>query len=99
MAHRSMRLPYTTLFRSAADTAGVRSSSVTSFPLTDTYTVLSLTFIWSDSYVRSPATARESLGLRPFSHTADRKSTRLNSSHRTISYAVFCCKKQTDQHL
>src|SRR5437867_10550542 len=25
---------------------------------------------------------------------ADRKSTRLNSSHRTISYAVFCLKKQ-----
>src|SRR5437867_6253017 len=25
----------------------------------------------------------------------DRKSTRLNSSHRTISYAVFCLKKNT----
>src|SRR5207248_10512207 len=28
--------------------------------------------------------------------TADRKSTRLNSSHRTISYAVFCLKKKTN---
>src|SRR5437867_7127919 len=27
----------------------------------------------------------------------DRKSTRLNSSHRTISYAVFCLKKKTDK--
>src|SRR5437879_7626080 len=27
--------------------------------------------------------------------TADRKSTRLNSSHRCISYAVFCLKKTT----
>src|SRR5437867_6388654 len=27
----------------------------------------------------------------------DRKSTRLNSSHRTISYAVFCLKKKIDQ--
>src|SRR5207248_10151149 len=27
--------------------------------------------------------------------TLDRKSTRLNSSHRTISYAVFCLKKKT----
>src|SRR5207248_8601427 len=27
--------------------------------------------------------------------TGDRKSTRLNSSHRTISYAVFCLKKKT----
>src|SRR5207248_9370007 len=26
----------------------------------------------------------------------DRKSTRLNSSHRTTSYAVFCLKKKTD---
>src|SRR5207248_10980237 len=26
----------------------------------------------------------------------DRKSTRLNSSHRTISYAVFCLKKNID---
>src|SRR5437867_9917092 len=28
----------------------------------------------------------------------DRKSTRLNSSHRTISYAVFCLKKKKTQH-
>src|SRR5208283_5748040 len=28
---------------------------------------------------------------------ADRKSTRLNSSHITISYAVFCLKKKTNQ--
>src|SRR5207248_9818465 len=27
----------------------------------------------------------------------DRKSTRLNSSHRTISYAVFCLKKKNNQ--
>src|SRR5437879_2364248 len=29
---------------------------------------------------------------------ADRKSTRLNSSHRCISYAVFCLKKKTNAH-
>src|SRR5207248_11518155 len=28
----------------------------------------------------------------------DRKSTRLNSSHRTISYAVFCLKKKTTKY-
>src|SRR2546426_9230295 len=28
----------------------------------------------------------------------DRKSTRLNSSHLVISYAVFCLKKKTKQH-
>src|SRR5438094_6274797 len=33
--------------------------------------------------------------LRPGARLAqDRKSTRLNSSHRTISYAVFCLKKK-----
>src|SRR5437867_9540816 len=29
---------------------------------------------------------------------ADRKSTRLNSSHRTISYAVFCLKKKNQNN-
>src|SRR5207248_8921029 len=29
----------------------------------------------------------------------DRKSTRLNSSHRTISYAVFCLKKKTNSRI
>src|SRR5947208_14142815 len=29
--------------------------------------------------------------------SADRKSTRLNSSHQIISYAVFCLKKKTNQ--
>src|SRR5256886_13439933 len=28
----------------------------------------------------------------------DRKSTRLNSSHSQISYAVFCLKKKNDRH-
>src|SRR5437763_12289021 len=29
-------------------------------------------------------------------HAIDRKSTRLNSSHRCISYAVFCLKKKSE---
>src|SRR5437899_8702308 len=32
----------------------------------------------------------------PFSGSRDRKSTRLNSSHLGISYAVFCLKKKND---
>src|SRR5256885_6613761 len=31
--------------------------------------------------------------------TLDRKSTRLNSSHLVISYAVFCLKKKTDAYI
>src|SRR3712207_7502623 len=34
--------------------------------------------------------ARQHVGVR---HARDRKSTRLNSSHANISYAVFCLKK------
>src|SRR5207248_10517209 len=34
-----------------------------------------------------------------FGPSLDRKSTRLNSSHRTISYAVFCLKKKTRSRL
>src|SRR3712207_8925695 len=32
-------------------------------------------------------------------HVADRKSTRLNSSHANISYAVFCLKKKKEMHV
>src|SRR5205807_3637842 len=32
--------------------------------------------------------------VREFRHHPDRKSTRLNSSHLVISYAVFCLKKK-----
>src|SRR3712207_8159785 len=32
----------------------------------------------------------------PLSRTIDRKSTRLNSSHANISYAVFCLKKKNN---
>src|SRR3712207_6970979 len=40
--------------------------------------------------------ARRDLGLPggDLPHTRDRKSTRLNSSHANISYAVFCLKKK-----
>src|SRR5438270_8963503 len=34
------------------------------------------------------------LGMTPFNDVRDRKSTRLNSSHSQISYAVFCLKKK-----
>src|SRR5207244_12871042 len=39
--------------------------------------------------------SRRAYSLRPeMSSLADRKSTRLNSSHQIISYAVFCLKKK-----
>src|SRR5439155_26004623 len=41
---------------------------------------------------RARGRARRASGARP--HESDRKSTRLNSSHVAISYAVFCLKKK-----
>src|SRR3712207_8767102 len=38
--------------------------------------------------------AQRSHQQRPDDHAQDRKSTRLNSSHANISYAVFCLKKK-----
>src|SRR5690554_7756818 len=40
------------------------------------------------------AMARMCAGVVPQQHTLDRKSTRLNSSHVRISYAVLCLKKK-----
>src|SRR5258707_1050719 len=44
----------------------------------------------------SPARSPMASGpiAKPNSYSADRKSTRLNSSHANISYAVFCLKKK-----
>src|SRR5436305_10550343 len=36
--------------------------------------------------------------VQPVRHPADRKSTRLNSSHVRISYAVFCLKKKNNNN-
>src|SRR5437764_1600956 len=43
---------------------------------------------------RGPADAPRPYEVRPITIETDRKSTRLNSSHRCISYAVFCLKKK-----
>src|SRR5207249_7638496 len=43
----------------------------------------------------SSSAERGAAGSNVFSQRRDRKSTRLNSSHVSISYAVFCLKKKT----
>src|SRR5215210_8039581 len=48
-----------------------------------------------ESAVEQPAAARLT-HVRPVPPSSDRKSTRLNSSHRCISYAVFCLKKKNE---
>src|SRR2546430_13562365 len=42
--------------------------------------------------------SRSPIFWRPRSGPRDRKSTRLNSSHSQISYAVFCLKKKKNEH-
>src|SRR4051794_41498966 len=42
--------------------------------------------------------ARQPQGRSVAAQGADRKSTRLNSSHPSISYAVFCLKKKKTNH-
>src|SRR5690242_21598937 len=51
-----------------------------------------LTFRDAGEAHRQPA--RRAVGFR----RRDRKSTRLNSSHMSISYAVFCLKKKKPEH-
>src|ERR1035438_10579127 len=48
-------------------------------------------------FLESPSTAGTTPGASILT-TADRKSTRLNSSHLGISYAVFCLKKKKKTH-
>src|SRR2546427_9325211 len=45
------------------------------------------------------APATPGMGVTPQPEQTDRKSTRLNSSHSQISYAVFCLKKKKKTHL
>src|SRR2546427_9511668 len=46
-----------------------------------------------------PRGRKYSTGWTPKPLTEDRKSTRLNSSHSQISYAVFCLKKKKKKHI
>src|SRR3712207_7902019 len=45
----------------------------------------------------TPDVSREEVGI--VTEAGDRKSTRLNSSHANISYAVFCLKKKKKQSI
>src|SRR3712207_8800903 len=78
---RSTLFPYTTLFRSRG--ARLLTKTVVS---SDCSEVLRLAARAGFETVARPADLATS-------EASDRKSTRLNSSHANISYAVFCLKK------
>src|SRR2546422_2768146 len=95
---RSTLFPYTTLFRSKGLRAiGQRrdgafeatKSKVFAVPLARLYRA------FSDTRTRARWLPNVDLTVRTATRNkSDRKSTRLNSSHGYISYAVFCLKKK-----
>src|SRR5438552_10456480 len=52
--------------------------------------------IWKSWRSKPRGTSFAFMHLLTLSSTVDRKSTRLNSSHQIISYAVFCLKKKKE---
>src|SRR3712207_7181120 len=86
---RSTLFPYTTLFRSRLVVAEVIDEGV-GIRRSD------LNKIFEPFYTTKPPGRGTGLGLSVCYAivSADRKSTRLNSSHANISYAVFCLKKK-----
>src|SRR3712207_8637445 len=95
---RSTLFPYTTLFRSGPHVPGVAALAAQ---------VLDREEGEGDGQQAEAAEAecardRDAAQLRHHHDLAkaveDRKSTRLNSSHANISYAVFCLKKKKREH-
>src|SRR5207248_11107937 len=90
--------PYTTLFRSVGFGALLDMIARTAFTqlncsllrLVGTLVGLLLTFVAPVALTFSTNSKIWLPALLAWCLMADRKSTRLNSSHRTISYAVFC---------
>src|SRR2546426_6535359 len=81
---RSTLFPYTTLFRSDFVVRGIFDVGYYEYN--------------ANVIITSLANAQELYKLEDANGVQDRKSTRLNSSHLVISYAVFCLKKKKRYH-
>src|SRR3712207_6930411 len=82
---RSTLFPYTTLFRSTCFWTSDMSSRLL---------CLLAQLVLALSAPRLAAAQTDEARVRARTLLQDRKSTRLNSSHANISYAVFCLKKK-----
>src|SRR5437764_12723443 len=85
---RSTLFPYTTLFRSRIHSSNGRFIAALQ--------VLAVAAETSRNRGRAGSAGRAA-GRCGGTQRIDRKSTRLNSSHRCISYAVFCLKKKKNK--
>src|SRR5690606_39978673 len=85
---RSTLFPYTTLFRSN------RLIHVSAWTICILYFAVSYFLLWWDLSPKLISPYEPLVGALSIT---DRKSTRLNSSHVKISYAVFCLKKKKNK--
>src|SRR3712207_8277942 len=92
---RSTLFPYTTLFRSAR----VQVENVAGVSLAPRRPAQQeRDFAVGRGLLREVVVDGERVAAVVAEELADRKSTRLNSSHANISYAVFCLKKKKAPH-
>src|SRR3712207_6892405 len=92
---RSTLFPYTTLFRSVP----LRRIAIAIAVLVAVTTALleAPTAVLVPALVVAGTLSMSWNGLSFAAAAEDRKSTRLNSSHANISYAVFCLKKKNEK--
>src|SRR3712207_8175258 len=91
---RSTLFPYTTLFRSPVTQQSSADGLIEALQGTD----VTVTIHTSEAIDLEKSRITQSDGRRE-RKIEDRKSTRLNSSHANISYAVFCLKKINYHHI
>src|SRR5262245_64481283 len=89
---RSPLFPYTTLFRSGLQNPGIDDFLDTTLPRLAELGVP----VWTSVGGSCPEEYARICARLEHRHE-DRKSTRLNSSHLGISYAVFCLKKKNNK--
>src|SRR5688572_32466337 len=94
---RSTLFPYTTLFRSPCRIVGATACGRLELDLGDCDGRWQLDLEPHAWLLRGRARPRDVVQSVQ-RHRGDRKSTRLNSSHSQISYAVFCLKKKNTKN-
>src|SRR5258707_7422352 len=92
---RSTLFPYTTLFRSRIGEIGDAFADLDAFDTGDGHEVASENAFGLIAFESAKGVELgDAGGFERDEAERDRKSTRLNSSHANISYAVFCLKKK-----